>query len=268
MPPGGEQSQQKRRTTANMGRRDPDTTGDPRLSEKISSPLHTDGYPYDEGVETPRPRTSVVRYYGSPRITQAQRLTGSQPTSSLTTRRQARPTKNLPPPTRNVTQPAEPSTQTKRNVHWLFLVGLGMLVALALWITGSWVLAWGLQRYNDIRYGYPRTFHMDAVVGHGGDSPAHPSHFIATNFNRQAIIIEFMAGDPAKSVSYVAPIYIAGDGGNLAPVTLEFRDVTNDNKPDMVVHIHLPSQDQVYVFVNDGTKFRPSNGGDKIRLTS
>lgn len=86
------------------------------------------------------------------------------------------------------------------------------------------------------------------------------------NLNRQAIIVEFMAGDPGKSVSYVAPIYIAGDGGDLAPVTLEFRDVNGDGKPDMIVHILLPSQNQVSVFINDGTRFRPSNSNDKLKI--
>lgn len=141
-----------------------------------------------------------------------------------------------------------------------------MIAALVLWMAGSTVLAWGMQRYNDYKYGYPRTYQIDAVVGHNNDSPQKPSHFIAINWNHQAVIYELMAGDPNKSVSYVAPVYIAGNGGELAPVTLEFRDVTGDGRLDMIVHIHLPNQDQVSVFVNDGTKFRPSNGNDKIRI--
>jgi hypothetical protein len=168
--------------------------------------------------------------------------------------------------TRTTTQQSkEAKPKPRRNVHWLFYVGVGMLATLVLWMAGSTVLAWGLQRYDDLKYGYPRTSQMDAVVGHN-DSSQKPSHFIAMNLNRQAVVVEFMGGDPSKAVTYVAPIYIAGNGGDLAPVTLEFRDVTGDGKPDMIVHIHLPSQDQISVFVNDGTKFRPSNGNDKIRV--
>jgi hypothetical protein len=141
-----------------------------------------------------------------------------------------------------------------------------MIAMLVLWMLGSSVLAWGIQRYNDVRYGNPRTYQVDAVVGHG-DSPSRPSHFIAINYNRQAIVTEWMGGDPSKSINYVAPIYIAGDGGDLAPITVEFRDVNGDNKLDMIIHIHLPNQDQVSVFINDGHKFRPSNGNDKIRLS-
>lgn len=141
-----------------------------------------------------------------------------------------------------------------------------MLAALVLWLLGSSVVNWGQRVYNDWHYGYPRTFQTDAVVGHNKDSAAHPSHFIAVNLNRQVIVMEIPAGDPSKSISYVAPIYISGSGGDLAPVTLEFRDVNGDHKPDMIIHVWLPGQNQVFVFINDGTKFRPSNGNDKISI--
>ena len=73
--------------------------------------------------------------------------------------------------------------------------------------------------------------------------------------------MELMAGNPAKSINYTGPDLFES-GGDLIPVTLEFRDVTGDGKPDMLIHI----QDKVFVFVNDGTKFRPSNANDKIHL--
>jgi len=141
-----------------------------------------------------------------------------------------------------------------------------MIAMLVLWEVGSLVLAWGLARYDDLRYGNPRTYQTNAVVGHGGDSPAHPSHFIAVNLNRQAIVVEFPAGSQAGALSYVVPYYILGPGGDLTPITLEFRDVTGDSKPDMVIHIHLQSQDQTFVFVNAGTKFRPPTAKDTIHL--
>jgi hypothetical protein len=267
----GEQSQQKRRTTKNVT----GVTGDaepqpllmhPSTTGKIGSESQTTGYAVDEGImtEPQRPGSSVVRYDNQP-VPYMQRVTGSQPTSAaIPPRRQGQGTRKLPRPTHTLEKPVPPP---KKNVHWLLPLGVGMLAMLALWLIGSSVLAWGNQRLNDIRYGNPRTYQTDAVVGHG-DSAAHPSHFIAVNLNRQAIVIEFKGGDPAKSVSYVAPVYIAGDGGNLAPVTVEFKDVNGDSKPDMVIHIHLPSQDQLSVFINDGNGFRPANANDKINLDS
>jgi hypothetical protein len=140
-----------------------------------------------------------------------------------------------------------------------------MVAMLVLWVFGSLAVAWGQQRYDDITYGRPRTYQTDAVVGHN-DSPTHKSHFIAVNYNRQAIVTEWMGGDPAKSVVYVVPYYIVGDNSDLTPVTVEFRDVTGDKKPDMIIHIHLRTQDQTFVFVNAGTKFRPQQANDKITL--
>jgi len=265
MPQDGEQSQLKRRRSeTRSGDYYPITGGQ-------DTPLPQTGLPYadiDDGVDYPRPNTSAVRYSG-PYNTSTQRSnTMASPSSS---RRQQPIIKNATTSqqrsTRTTTQQQkETRPKPKRNIHWLFYIGVGMLATLVLWMAGSTALAWALQVRDNLTYGYPRTSQTNAVVGHNNDSPQKPSHFMAMNLNRQAVVVEFMSGDPSKAVTYVAPIYIAGNGGDLAPVTLEFRDVTSDGKLDMIVHIHLPSQDQISVFVNDGTKFRPSNGNDKIRI--
>lgn len=250
----GEQSQQQRRTKNTAGAEPLNLPTSPKTG-KLSSVPSSGGYAVDEGMTDIRTPTSVVPYLP--------RTTGSQsPSTAAVPRRQG--TRNLPPRnTRTSEQPPRPNQ--KKNVHWLLPLGVGMLAMLALWLIGSSALAWGKARYDDIRYGNPRTYQTDAVVGHG-DSEAHPSHFMAINLNRQAIIIEFKGGDPAKSVSYVAPVYIAGDGGDLAPVTVDFKDVNGDNKPDMIIHILLPSQDQISVFINDGKGFRPATSNDKIHM--
>lgn len=229
-------------------------------SQPITPSPQTDAYIFDQqALDPPRSHTSVVRYDSS-------RNTGTQSTRAHLgppTQIPARRTKEMPP--RNAATVEKGERRRRRgNVHWLLLVGLGMLAMLVVWVAGSAVLAWGVQRYNDLQYGNPRTFQTDAVVHHN-DSAAHPSHFIAVNWNRQAIVMELPGGDPTKTVSYIAPIYIEGQGGDLAPVTVEFRDVTGDHLSDMLVHIHLPSQDQVSVFVNDGTKFRAPKENDKLK---
>jgi hypothetical protein len=196
-------------------------------------------------------------------ITGSQRITGS-PNSPIPPRRtlqqpftrgQSAP---LVPSPRNPTWSQFIAINEPKRVHWLLYIGIGMLAMLVLWVVGSSVLAWGLARYDDYRYGYPRTFQTDAVVGHG-DSPAHPSHFIAVNLHGQVIIVEFPAGSPAKSISYLGPLLVESNS-DLIPVMLEFRDVNGDNKPDMLIHIG----DKVFVFINDGTQFRPSNNNDPL----
>lgn len=276
MPQDGEQPQQKRRTRATTDGQGPNpllygNKTDGRTASSTSF-THTDAYSVDDVLgEPPRSGTSVVRYT-NPQGPQSQRTTSAQSiTTSIPSRRQQGTTKNFPartphPPRVTADHQDTQKAQVRKNAHWLVPVGMGMLAMLVLWMLASSVLAWGIQRYDDIIYGNPRTYQTDQAVGHGGDSATHPSHFIAVNLHRQAVVYEIMAGDPAKSVSYVAPVYIVGEGGDLAPITLEFRDVTGDHRLDMVIHIHLPSQDQISVFVNDGTKFRPSNGNDKLRI--
>ena len=237
----------------------------------------------DEGNEPPRTSSTAIRRANLP----ATRNTGQQSSPVPQRRTQPQPLSQSQRPYTSASMPAppisiqqsprnnpraktgrEPSTRggIKGKVHWLLPLGIGMIAMLVLWELGSIALAWGMARYDDIRYGNPRTYQTNAVVGHGGDSAAHPSHFIAINLNRQAIVVEFPAGNPAGAESYIVPYYILGSGGDGVPVTLEFRDVTGDGKLDMIIHIHLQSQDQTFVFVNDGTKFRPANSKDNIHM--
>jgi hypothetical protein len=150
-------------------------------------------------------------------------------------------------------------TGRRRRMPWLTLM-LGMLFMLGLFVGlrafGSW---WQLHQ-DDAMYGRPRTYQLNMIVGHQDDAN-HPSHFIFLNLNRHVTIIEFPGGDVAHAIIYTGPT-LFGDGGDLLPVTGEFKDVNGDGKPDMVVHI----QDQTLVFINDGTKFRPLQPGEHVNL--
>jgi len=253
-----------------------ESTGrDTRAADKRASEddLQTEG---DLAYDRPRSNTTAIRRTNLPAPrppTAGLPRTSSPIPQRRTGQGQPRPSTSLSDPLliqstkRGTTKPQPPEKNVfSGKVHWLLPLGIGMIAMLVLWVAGSLFLAWSLARYDDFRYGNPRTYQTDAVVGHGGDSPAHPSHFIAVNLNRQAIVVEFPAGSQANAESYVVPYYILGPGGDKTPITLEFRDVTGDGKPDMIIHIHLQSQDQTFVFVNDGTKFRPPNAKDNIHL--
>jgi hypothetical protein len=263
------------------------------MSQADTSP-HTDGYHFDEGMIDP-PRSSSIRMTNT--STQPPRYPGSQQTSSrVPPRRQMDMTKDLPPQMRQsghtgrqprlpTMQPQSPSAYAPRSartttrnvpvsipvikekprhrVHWLLPAGVGMVAMIVLWILGSWALSWGIQQYNNITYGMPRTYQTDAVVGHG-DSKANPSHFMAINWHHQAVVNEMMAGNPSKLIVYVVPINSNSDTDDLAPVTVNFKDLNGDKKPDMIIHVHLPNEDQVSVFINTGTKFRPETSSDKL----
>ncbi len=213
----------------------------------------------------PRPSTSAIRWHNSTsgrRVTRTRDLTTEtirQPVS-IPPRRTAQINKSLSGPVqirseRNTTnRPTSTSWPVEkpahRNVHWMLYVGVGMLAALALWATASSLLAWGTSKYDDFVYGNPRFYQTDTVVGHNGDSIAHPSHFIALNLHGQVLVIELPAGDPTKSIDYIGPALVAS-GDELVPITLTFNDVNKDSKLDMIIHI----EDKQVDFCNNGTKF-------------
>lgn len=150
--------------------------------------------------------------------------------------------------------------QAQGRVHWLLIFGIGMLAMLALWTLGSQLVNWWSVAQDDWHYGRPRTFQMDAVVGHN-DSSTNPSHFLALNLNRHVVIIELLGGDSSKAKIYTGPTLL-GDGQDLTPVTLSFKDVNGDGLPDMLVHV----QDQTLVMINDSGQFRPARQGERVIL--
>jgi hypothetical protein len=215
----------------------------------------------------PRSPSSSIRWNTT---STGRRATGSRDVSIETTHQQisvpTRRTTDLYPTTgpvqarygRNTVFESGPPPLPAQNVeqkrvHWLLYVGVGMIAALALWVTAATLLGWGTEKYNDIIYGNPRIYQTDDVVGHN-DSRTHPSHFIALNLHGQVIIVELPGGDPTKSIDYIGPALIAV-GDEKIPITLSFSDVNNDKKVDMIVHI----QDKEVHFCNNGTKFTACN---------
>jgi hypothetical protein len=169
----------------------------------------------------------------------------------------------LPPQRQVYTEPEgeQPPTKPKRHIHWLGIFGVGMLAMLAIWTGLAMLGSWWQVHQDDATYGRPRTFQTDAVVGHNNDSASNPSHFIAINLNRHIIIIELPAGDSTKAKIYNGPTLI-GDGQELTPVTLTFKDVNGDGLQDMEIHV----QEQTLIMINDQGSFRPPKPGEPIHV--
>lgn len=152
-----------------------------------------------------------------------------------------------------------PPARYRRRSPWPAVI-IGMLMMIGLVIGFSSLASWWQMRQDDATYGRPRTYQVNAVVGQN-DGVNDPSHFIFLNLNSHVVIVEFPGGDPTHAITYTGPT-LFGDGGNLVPVTGEFKDVNGDKRPDMLVHV----QDQTIVFINDGTKFRPLQPGEHFTL--
>ncbi len=144
-----------------------------------------------------------------------------------------------------------------RGAHPLLYLGIGMLAMLALWTVLSMAVSWGSTTWNDLHYGRPRTFQIDALVEHN-DSSSNPSHFIALNLNGRIEVIEFPGGDGSKARIYLGP-QLYGTDANLVPVTLSFVDVNGDHRLDMLIHF----QNTQIVFINDQGGFRPLQPGER-----
>jgi hypothetical protein len=155
--------------------------------------------------------------------------------------------------------PAHPPLRRPR-VHWLVYLGLSLLIMLIGWVSLSLFFQWWQVEQDDWHYGRPRTSQVDAVVGHA-DSPTSPSHFLALNLSRHTEVIEFPGGDATHARVYLGPTLI-GEGEDLAVVTLRFKDVNGDGKPDMIVSV----QDSTIIFLNENGQFRPARPGEHVNL--
>lgn len=113
---------------------------------------------------------------------------------------------------------------------------------------------------DTVTYGAPRTFQIDAVVGHH-DGPNHPSHFEALNLNGQIEVIEFPGGDGSHTQTYLGPD-LSGPHAAQTAVTLSFVDLSGDGLPDMVIQ----AQEKQSLFLNTGEKFAPASASQEKQM--
>jgi hypothetical protein len=142
------------------------------------------------------------------------------------------------------------------HAHPLLLLGMGMLLMLVVWTLLTVAVSWWNTTWDDLHYGWPRTFQIDEVVGQN-DSSSSPSHFIALNLKGRIEIIEFPGGDASKARLYLGP-QLYGVGADLVPVTLSFVDVFGNHHPAMILHF----QDTRLVYINENGQFRPATADE------
>lgn len=137
----------------------------------------------------------------------------------------------------------------QQSRHWSIYVCTGMIVTFFLIVLSNALWTIAINQWNTIHYGMPRTFHIDAVVGHQ-DSPAHPSHFLAMNNHGRIEIIEIPGNDPEHPHMYFGPQFLSSDD-ELVPVTLSFVPHSQAGYPDMLLHV----QETTFTFINTGSTF-------------
>ena len=145
-------------------------------------------------------------------------------------------------------QPPRPQPQRSAPCFRLIMIGMGMMVVVILLL--NWLGSLWQAHQIDATYGSPRTYQVDAVVGHH-DSASHPSHFLFLNLHDRVVIVEFPGGDVSHARVYVGPTLVGPDADAI-PITGTFEDRNGDGKPDLIVHI----QQEEMVYLNDGTAFK------------
>ena len=152
------------------------------------------------------------------------------------------------------------ATQNKYSsaalLNWLRLFGFIALVAFLFFV----VIPFLQVKYDDLRYGRPRVFHLQADLN-PNDESTEITHLYAFNVDGQARVIIF----PAKANESLQELrlpYIPGRSrGNVVP-RLTMVPVTSDAYPDLI--IDLDGELIMYVAENGG--FRLANDSEFLQL--
>lgn len=114
----------------------------------------------------------------------------------------------------------------------IILGAAGIVAMLILMFLYQQITMFATTTWDDIHYGRPRTFQIDAFVGH--ESGKNPSHFIAINLQGRIEILELPGGDASNIHVYAGP-QLVGNNADLIPPTLQFVSIPNSKLKDMIL---------------------------------
>lgn len=137
--------------------------------------------------------------------------------------------------------------------RWLTTASLALLGLLVSYQLFSSAAFWARIKFDDLRYGYPRSYQIDGFVGYG-ESNGLPTHIVALNLHRQVLVLVIPGDDPAHVTTLKGP-YLYGADEEYSPVTLRLVDVTGDGYPDIVLNVD--NQTVVWVDQPHRARFRP-----------
>ena len=135
----------------------------------------------------------------------------------------------------------------KRSIHPLIWLVAALLIMLLGWTAFNTLGSLVQSLQENATYGYPRTFQVDANVGHNGRT----SHFICLNLRGEIQVIELQTGHPESAKIYT--VLVLPPDQDRVPCTLTFTDINGDGKTDLLVHIGSSTEIPMY---NNGTGFQ------------
>jgi hypothetical protein len=114
---------------------------------------------------------------------------------------------------------------------------------------------------DDLRYGWPRTTHLDAFLGHQ-EARGIPTHLMAMNLHRHVVLIEFPGGDASAPKVQVGP-YLFGAQSDGTPVRMELHDMDGDGALDVVLDI----ENEWLVYLNKDGSLRLPTDDEQRRMS-
>jgi hypothetical protein len=148
-----------------------------------------------------------------------------------------------------------------RSVGALAYILTALLAAAAIYVLVGSIVSWGQVRIDDVRYGRPRTTHIEGYVGHGGEVAGRPTKFVGLNLDRQVVVIEIPAGDVSQLRTIMGP-YLFGAREDLTPVLLYLHDMDRDGLTDLVVNV----RDEQIIYLNRDGAFRLPTADEQHQL--
>ncbi len=123
------------------------------------------------------------------------------------------------------------------------------LVAVAIYVLVGALVSWGQVRLDDLRYGRPRTTHLEVMLGHRAEATGQSTRVIGLNLDRQVVVLVLPGGDPAQIYSLPGP-YLFGATEDLVPVVLSLQDIDGDTRPDLLMNVR---NEQIIYLNREGT---------------
>lgn len=152
----------------------------------------------------------------------------------------------------------------RRRTPWKTASALQLLTALlsiaALLALGAVGMARLTGLRDDLRYGWPRTTHLDGLLGHQ-ETRGIPTHLMAMNLHRRVVLIEFPGGDASAPKVQVGP-YLFGAQSDATPVRMELRDMDRDGALDVVLDI----ENEWLVYLNKDGGLRLPTDDEQRRM--
>lgn len=145
---------------------------------------------------------------------------------------------------------SRPNTLLRAFSPFAYLVTF-ILASLAIYVLVGAAVEWGKVRWDDIRYGRPRTTRLTGIVGRPGESASRPTVLIGMNLDRQVVVLELPAGDATQVRSLPGP-YLFGANEDLTPVLLSLRDMDHDGQADLIIDV----RNEQIVYLNRDGGFR------------